>query len=158
MARISFKDVGIQGLDNEIQPVDEKPRIPIGIKTPLELDESDSDAIFKMHFSLTEQISDNLRNLILTNHGERLGFPDFGANLRPLLTEFPNKDSFDAAAMQRIKKSVAKYMSYVNLVAYESKFDRYENVYTGIYKLLIVYAVPNLNIPETALEVTLYIT
>lgn len=158
MARISFKDVGIQGLDNEIQSVDEKPRIPIGIKTPLELDQSDSDAIFKMHFNLADQVSDNLRNLILTNNGERLAFPDFGANLRPLLTEFPNKDSFDATAMQRIKKSVAKYMSYVNLVAYESKFDRYENVYTGIYRLLIVYAVPNLNIPETPLEVTLYIT
>ena len=58
MARISFKDVGTQGLDNEIQSVNEKPRIPIGIKTPLELDESDSDAIFKMHFNLADQITD----------------------------------------------------------------------------------------------------
>jgi phage baseplate assembly protein W len=158
MARISFKDVGTQGLGNEVQNVTEAPRIPIGIKTPLELDESDSDAIFKMHFNLADQITDNLRNLILTNNGERLGFPDFGANLRPLLTEFPNKDSFDSSAMSRIKKAVSKYMSFVNLMAYESKFDRYENTSTGIYKLLIVYAVPTINIPETAMEVTLFIT
>lgn len=157
MAKISFKDVGTQGLDNEIRPIVAPPVIPIGIKTPLELDEANADAIFKMHFDLGEQITDNLRNLILTNHGERLGFPDFGANLRPLLTEFPNKDAFDSAAMARIKKTVSKYMNFVNLVAYESKVDRYENQNTGIYKLLIVYSVPRLSIQETAMEVTLFI-
>jgi phage baseplate assembly protein W len=157
MARLSFKDVGTTVSDTLYKSSEEQNRIPIGIKTPLEIDHADSSAIFKMHFDLKDQITDNLRNLILTNHGERLGFPDFGANLRPLLTEFSNKDNFDSIAMGRIKNAAGKYMSYVNLVAYESKADRYENEYTGVIKMLILYTVPNLNIQETAMEVTLFV-
>ncbi len=157
MARLSFKDVGVQNSQSIYKNSEEQNKIPIGIKTPLEIDYGDAAAIFKMHFDLKDQITDNLRNLILTNHGERLGFPDFGANLRPLLTEFSNKDDFDTVAMGRIKNAVNKYMRFVNLIAYESKADLYENQYTGVIKMLIVYEVPNANIEETAMEVTLFV-
>lgn len=110
-----------------------------------------------MHYNLADQITDNLRNLILTNHGERLAFYDFGANLRPLLTDFSNKDSFDSEAMTRIKKAVTKFMPFVELIGYESKIDRLENVYTGLIKILIIYKSQLANIGETGLEVTLFI-
>lgn len=156
MARLSFKDVGIQGFGNTTNIQSTVPLKPIGIKTPLELDETQSINIFKMHYTSLDQLSDNLRNLILTNHGERLGMYDLGANLRPLLTDFSNKDNFDKEAMRRIKATAAKYMPFVTLLGYESKVDRTDNTYTGILNMLIAYKVPNY--PEQLIEVTLFIT
>jgi phage baseplate assembly protein W len=155
MARLSFKDVGIQNTVENTITSTIAPK-PIGIKTPLELDEDQSINIFKMHYAITDQMADNLRNLILTNHGERLAMYDFGANLRPLLTDFSNKDNFDQEAMKRIKGAAAKYMPFVNLLGYESKVDRRENVYTGIINILVAFQVASF--PEQLIEVTLFIT
>lgn len=154
MAALSFKDVGTQYGEETLQstPVS----FPIGFKTPLELD-TEHNSIFKMHYRLSDQITDNLRNLILTNRGERLGLYEFGANIRPLLTEFANKDAFDQEAMKRIKKAVSLYMPFVELIGYESRADRTENISTGIVKLLIVYRVPEANLGETVMEVDMYI-
>lgn len=153
---LSFKDVGFLSNQNNPATNPGDNLLPIGFKTPLESD--DGSSIFKMHYDLTEQITDNLRNLILTNHGERLAFYDFGANLRPLLTDFGNKDNFDAEAMTRIKKAVTKFMPFVELIGFESKIDRLENVYTGVIKILLIYKSQLANIGETGLEVTLFIT
>jgi phage baseplate assembly protein W len=109
-----------------------------------------------MNYTLLEQMSDNLRNIILTNHGERLAMYDFGANLRPLLTDFSNKDNFDQEAMSRIKTTVGKYMPFVNLLGYESKIERTQNVYTGIVYVIIAYKVSTF--PEQLLEISLFIT
>lgn len=155
MALISFKDVGI--IDGEqLAGTVSNPIIPIGFKTPLELD-TDHNSIFKMHYSIKSQISDNLRNLVLTNHGERVGIYNFGANIRPLLTEFANKEAFDQETMKRIKTAVSIYMPFVELIGYESRADRRENKYTGIIKLLIAYSVPSAKVQESLLEVDMYI-
>jgi hypothetical protein len=155
MARLSFKDVGIQN-SIERSIVASVAPTPFGIKTPLELDEGNSVSIFKMNYSLLEQMSDNLRNIILTNHGERLAMYDFGANLRPLLTDFSNKDNFDQEAMRRIKTTVGKYMPFVNLLGYESKVERTQNVYTGVIYIILAYKVSTF--PEQLLEISLFIT
>jgi hypothetical protein len=156
MAILSFKDVGVISNQNNLAANAADNVLPIGFKTPLETD--DGSSIFKMHYNLADQITDNLRNLILTNHGERLAFYDFGANIRPLLTDFTNKDNFDAEAMARIKKAATKYMPFVELIGFESNIDRLENVYTGIIKILIIYKSQLANIGETGLEITLFIT
>ena len=155
MAILSFKDVGIQGT----QRIPENTRfspIPIGFKTPLELDIL-GDSIFKMHFEMVDQVDDNFRNLVLTNHGERLALYDFGANLRPLLTEWSNKEDFDSEAMIRINTAVNKYMPYVNLNGYESKPDYHDNVFTGRVRIYVHYSVPALNINSRILETELFI-
>ena len=154
MAQLSFKDVGIQ--NGEATVATQAISLPIGFKTPLELD-TEKNSIFKMHYKLGDQLSDNLRNLILTNKGERLGFYDFGANLRPLLTEFANKEAFDQEAMRRIKTTCSTYLPFVELIGYESKADRVNNVSTGIIKLLIAYRVPAAGLQETLMEVDMYI-
>jgi len=110
-----------------------------------------------MHYSLREQLADNLRNLVLSNHGERLGMYDFGANLRPLLTEWSNKEDFDKEAMRRISSAVSKYMSFVNLIGYESKPNYVDNLYTGVVVLTLMYGIPALNLTEEMLEITLFV-
>lgn len=153
---LSFKDVGTKGVSREALRTVRPNPLPIGIKTPLELDES-GKGLFAMHYALRDQLADNLRNLVLSNHGERLALYDFGANLRPLLTEWSNKDDFDKEAMKRIAQAVGKYMSFITLLGYDSQPNYVENIYTGIIKLTILYSIPSLNLSEETLEVTLYV-
>ena len=97
---------------------------PIGIKTPLEKGTVKNETLFKMHFNIVDQIKDNLKNLIMTQKGERLGYPDFGTNLRAIYSNTSlaeNEDLVADYASQDIKKAVEKYMPNLNLVDFYSK-------------------------------------
>lgn len=113
----NFKSAGRDSVDilSEAIEVDiPASLIPIGIVTPLR-HSPHRDGFFAMHYDLADQVSDNLRNLIQTNHGERLGNPKFGANLKPLSLEILGQKKFEDEAMRRIQTSVGKYLPYVNL-------------------------------------------
>lgn len=154
--RRSFKDVGViaQEQRNDVLRRN-RSTIPIGIKTPLEL--VGGKSLFKMHTEIADQVQDNLRNLLLTNWGERVAVTNFGANLRPLLTEYSNKDDFDSEAMLRINTAVTKWMPFVNPVAFESKPSYENNQFTGRIRIFFVYSVPQLQITEEVLEVELFV-
>ncbi len=153
MAVISFKNIGIKHFETE-RDILQKSLKPIGIKTPLEYG-GQGEGLFHMHYDLRAQIHDNLKNLILTNHGERVALYDFGANLRPLVTEFSNKDDFDGEAMIRINTSVSKYMPFVNLVGFDSQPEYEDNRFVGKIKLLIIYSITDLNVFDKKLEIIL---
>lgn len=125
---------------------------PIGIKTPLELGNS-ADGIFKMHRSLSDQIKDNLINLILTNQYDRLAFPDFGANLRPLLTELGSNDG-DNEAMARIQRAVSKYMPFVSLENFITTPISSDDASIARIKMVITYSVPRANITGQTIGLT----
>lgn len=155
MARISFKSVGRtqeqvnQSTQQTLQP-------PIGIKTPLKLGDSRGN-LLAMHYDIADQIADNLHNLILTNWGERLGLYFFGANLRPLTTEFVSQESFDNEAITRIKNAVATWMPFIELEEFVSEVDRTNNQSTAVINLTISYSIPALQQSNRVIQVTLYV-
>lgn len=155
MTAISFKNVGVKGFKSEDVLARNRTVIPIGIKTPVELDYT-GNGLFLMHTNVGEQIADNLRNLVQTNWGERLGNYFFGANLKPLLADFSHKDDFDSEAMVRINTAITKWMPYITPVAFESYFDKLNNDSTAINKIVLIYSVLNANIINAKLEVSLF--
>ncbi len=150
---ISFKSAGKTREERLVQQLVQSPT-PIGIKTPLRL--GNDEGIFGMHYNLADQMHDNLRNLVMTNWGEHLGLYDYGANLRPLMTELVGADDFDAQAIDRISGAVQRWMPYITLETFESTTDRVHNQNTAVVKLTIVYNIPSLSVFGKALEVTLY--
>lgn len=154
MATYSFKSVG----KTQEQTKEEELKssvVPYGIKTPLKI--SESDDIFEMNYSLSEQFADNLKNLLLTNWGERLGLYDFGANLRPLTMEFVSQDDFDTEAISRIKSAVQKWMPFVDLEDFSSVVDRMENKNTAVIKINVTYNIPALSVTKRGVQVVLYV-
>jgi phage baseplate assembly protein W len=151
---ISFKNVGIRKDTklNEDPVENNKSLIPIGIKTPIKLGIKDNE-LFEMNYIIVDQIRDNLKNLILTNHGERLIQYNFGANLRPLLFDYSNKENFDNEAMVNINTAVTKYMPFINLLDYESAVQKEDGM--SKIRLRINYTIPLLNILKEELEVIL---
>ena len=150
----SFKSAGKNRSQIEAEtPVTPK-KLPIGIKTPIQL--SRDTGLLEMHTDISKQISDNLRNLIMTNHGERLGFYDFGANLMPLVFEL-GSDEADQKAIDRISKSVGKYMPFVSLLGFQVFVDRNDNKEVGKVGVQITYSIPLIDQAVRSMEVMLYV-
>lgn len=154
MASYSFKSSGKTRQKAKEEETISSP-IPYGIKTPLKL--GSSEGIFEMNYSLEDQFADNLRNLILTNWGERLGLYSYGANLRPLTTEFASQEDFDNAAIERIRTAVETWMPFIDLEDFSSSVDRMENKNTGVIKLNITYNIPDLKVTGKGLQIVLYV-
>jgi phage baseplate assembly protein W len=154
MATINFKSVGITA-EKAQQTTTQAVSLPIGIKTPLQL--GYEDGLLVMHYDLADQLADNLRNLLQTNWGERLGQYFFGANLKPLTTEFTSQESFDSEAVVRIKNAVTTWMPFIDLVDFISEVDRNENKNTAIIRVNIGYNIPALNITDRKIQVVLYV-
>jgi phage baseplate assembly protein W len=124
---------------------------PIGISTPVRFGTTEKGT-FDMHVDLAKQIRDNFRNMIATNHGERLIYRDFGANLQPLAFELGSEQA-DSIALRQIANTTNKYMPYILLNTFETislGADEYGN--TKI-KITINYSVPNLFLNNQIVEV-----
>ncbi len=153
MASYSFKSAGKTQEQSVIEQIT-KTQFPFGIKTPVTI--GDNGSIFAMNYKLENQLADNLKNLLLTNHGERLGFYYFGANLRPITTELSSQENFDNEAIARIKKAVDVWMPYIDLEDFSSSIDRNENKNTAIIKITISYNIPSIQVKNKRLQVVLY--
>lgn len=150
----SFKSVG-KTTELTRKLVRDGPELPpVGIKTPVALSETGKNFL-EMTTTFPDQIHDNLLNLILTNHGERLGLPDFGANLSELTFEMQDEDT-QSEAMSRVSAAVRKYMPYVSLETFSPIVENHDNKQVAKIGLVIGYRVPRLRTAERQLEVILY--
>lgn len=148
----SFKSVGMTSAEVADQTTITGRIRPIGIKTPVQY--SADNGLFAMHIDVVKNIQDNLRNLLLTNHGERLGLYDFGANLRPLIFELGKAD-FDAIAIRRINKAISKYMPFIEPLTFETFDDGMVEQNLAMVRLRITYNIPRLNVFEKGIEIIL---
>ena len=138
--------------------IDDKVLPPLGIKTPLEMSYNENDSLFVMNRDIDQMIQDNFRNLLLTNKGERLGRPDFGASLRNLTFELINSDDFEQIVMNEIQTSVEKYLPYIELDSFNSEnFNFVNDSETSIatVNIDINYSVPTLKITNRKISLKL---
>ncbi len=158
---ISFKSVGKSTVTVISEAEATRVIVPIGIKTPIRYGNT---GLFEMHTDLFDQIRDNLRNLVLTNWGERLGLYDFGANLIELAAERLAFEDYDQEVAFRIKAAVEKWMPYVSLqemVPLDSAEDvqaRSSVASVPLRRYLLTYDVPSINSVKQSLEVIVGLT
>ena len=150
----SFKSVGQPAeLQKKLaRSIPERP--PVGIKTPVMLSER-SRSFLEMHDNFPDQLHDNLLNLILTNHGERLAHPDFGANLFELTFEMQS-EGVQAEAMARISSAVRKYMPYISLETFSPIVENFDNKEVAKIGIAVGYTIPKLKTGQRQLEVILF--
>ena len=158
---LKFKSVGSNIADRKFTEPVAAPTIPIGIKTPLRLSSNDLSNLFDMHFQPAEQIHDNLKNLIKTNFGDRLGRYNYGANLKSLSFDLSLVGEFEEQVITNIRLAVEKFLPVVEIFDLEVNtvdHDRDGPLPPGIAKVLItvIYNVPQLKIIERKLQAVIY--
>lgn len=109
-----------------------------------------------MHYSVDEALADNFRNMVMTNHGERLGLYDFGANLTELAFEL-GTDEFDTEAIRRIRRTTEKYMPFIQLLTFEPLVDRNDNKEVAKVGVRITYKVSALSQRERVIEAIVFV-
>ena len=128
--------------------------LPVGIRTPIRFS-SNGDSVFEMHTSLKNQILDNLRNLLLTNHSERLMFPDYGANIRSLAMEMGNP-GVDEEIMRRIRSAVTKFMPFISLQGFEPVRLVGSDGSLDKLSMIITFSVTEVQLFNLELEISFY--
>ena len=88
------------------------PKTYIGLSFPLRRDKFNDFAMTK---NSLEQAEHNLKNLLLTYPGERVGQPTFGSRLRELCFEQID-DTLPQRIEEEVKKAVTNWLPYINLI------------------------------------------
>lgn len=88
----------------------------IGLSFPLKGDTLNDFALTK---TTVEQSIHNLRNLLLTQVGERVGQPNFGSRLRELCFEQID-DELPIRIENEVKRAVSQWLSYITINSVET--------------------------------------
>ena len=103
---------------------DLNPDITIGLQLPLG---THANGVFKQTQTLLEQTKSNIKNLLLTVKGERLGNPNFGSNLLNVVFEQVREDAEDQIDAA-IRDSISEFLPHVIVKSIE--FSNSENTIT----------------------------
>ena len=91
----------------------------IGLELPLT---HTRDGFFKRTKTALEQAKSNIKTLLLTNKGERLGNPTFGTNLLSLVFSQENTD-LESRVEEEIRASMSEFLPFINIVSIETNFS-----------------------------------
>jgi phage baseplate assembly protein W len=82
----------------------------IGITLPIQI----TNTAFAQSFTTREQVSSNIKNLLLTKRGERILQPEFGSGLQELLFDF-NNDELPTKIEDTITEALEQWLPYVTI-------------------------------------------
>ena len=91
----------------------------IGLELPLTHTQS---GFFNRTKTALEQAKSNIKNLLLTNKGERLGNPTFGTNLLRLVFSQENTD-LESRVEEEIRAAMSEFLPYINIRSIETSFS-----------------------------------
>lgn len=123
---------------SNIEPIDLQPRVAIGISLPF-----NGPTGFNSTFDTATQLKSNLIAFLLTNKGERVLNPTFGANLRELIFEQIHETTLEEFK-EIIKSRVEQQFPRVNITNIVNDF----NPDTNQVNISFTYRVTQTNIED----------
>jgi len=132
----------------KINPIDTEPDVAVGIKLPLT---SLNGRLFDLSYTTHEQAISDLKNLLLTNLGERLYHPLFGTNIPKYLFE-PLTDSLYDRIESTIRSAVEYWLPYI--IIEDLNIDEYisnSGLQQGVYVYMLIKT--SENSPLTPVEI-----
>ena len=123
---------------NSKYPIDSIARKAVGVSLPF-----NGPAVFNPTFTTREQTKSNLINYLLTNRGERVFNPNFGADLRALLFEqILDRTTDDLKA--RIQDDISLF--FPNVIILEIQFDNQPD--NNEINFTLTYQIENFDISD----------
>ena len=123
-------------------PIDTEARRAVGFGFPL-----NGDAVFVPTYQTRDQIKANLVNYLLTNRGERVFNPNFGADLRNLLFENVS-DTTTEELRERIQNDINSFFPEVQVkqVIFDNIPDSNTINFTLTYQIVLFGIEESVNI------------
>ena len=128
-----------------VNPLDLQKNIVIGVSLPF-----NAPGVFNKTYSTKEQIKSNLINLLLTDKGERIMNPEFGADIRRSLFENITNDSVELLQL--------KIIDAISIFIPEIELGNVEVIPDFDYNTLNITVSYRLRISNTPDQVTLQFT
>ena len=94
-----------------VREIDRDDDIYVGIEFPLD---NSQEGFFRRTKTIRQQVKSNIKNLLLTEKGERVFQPNFGSNLKSLLFEQITPESLESVEND-IRESLSTWLPYVNV-------------------------------------------
>jgi len=92
-----------------IHPLDTEDSIGIGLDLPLTISKN---SFFKINYTTADQSHANLKNLILTNKGERIMLPTFGCDIKKMVFEQEPEERI----IENIETAIEVWLPYINVI------------------------------------------
>jgi len=160
-SKYKFKSVGNKRTDRKFDNSGITKIQNIGIKTPVS--SNTATEIFDMHTDFREQLKDNLKNLILTNQGERLCRFSFGANLKSILYDYTKDKKYNETVKEFIVRAAEKHIPVIKITDIQSvvltELEELSANNAGLAKLKVrvIFEIPSVRIVNQAIEVEMFI-
>ena len=122
-----------------VYPNDLRPRVAIGVNLPFS-----GPIAFESNYQTRDSIKNNLINYLLTNPGERVDNPTFGAGLREyIFTQIDNNNL--EFIKEDLQDKINGNFSNIDL----NNVDVFKNVNENTIQINITYSIPNTGINDT---------
>ena len=121
-----------------VYPNDTRPRVAIGVNLPFI-----EPGVFTPNFQTRDAVKNNLINYLLTNPGERLENPTFGAGLREYIFNAINSENFDFIK-ENLQDKIDQNFDNVEILS----IDVGRNVNENTINVSINYKIPNTGIND----------
>lgn len=147
----AFKSKSVINVRTEtIQPV--SPNL-FGLLTPISIVKN-VGTLYNTSTQIDTQIIDNFRNMLLTNHGERLVLIDYGANINNLISERSARSDWDQMVASQITATTQKYMPYITIDSVQSASQPAKN--DGFSRVIVAvnFSIPKLGVQNKRIELT----
>jgi len=122
-----------------VYPNDLRPRVAIGVDIPFS-----EPGVFTPNYQTRDAVKNNLVNYLLTNPGERIQNPTFGAGLREYIFTQIETGNFDFIKKDLQTKRNANY----NKIRLE-EINVFQNENENTININIDYSIPNTGINDT---------
>jgi len=122
-----------------VYPNDLRPRVAIGVNIPFS-----TPGVFQPNYQTKDAIKNNLINYFLTNPGERIENPLFGAGLRKYIftqIENENLDFIQEDIQQKIDEN------FTNIKVED--IEVFQSVNENTIQINLTYSIPNTGINDT---------
>ena len=123
----------------KVYPNDLRPRVAIGVNIPFS-----TPGVFQPNYQTRDAIKNNLINYFLTNPGERIENPLFGAGLRAYIFKAISIQNFDFIK-EDIQEKIKQNFPDVEVDEVEVLKTTSENT----IQINITYSIPNTGINDT---------
>jgi phage baseplate assembly protein W len=122
-----------------VYPNDLRPRVAIGVDLPLS-----GPTAFIPNYQTKDAIRNNLINYLLTNPGERIENPSFGAGLRAYIFTQISNDNLDYIK-EDLQEKISNNFADINL----EEVEVLQSVNSNTIQVNINYSIPNTGINDT---------